>query len=214
MTLLVRDDDILVHSREFNGREFDRFKGAHDLICQAGGKLLHAPAILVSEIQDFPQCIDYCKAETDAGRMQLELHGYQHVDYASLSPAEVSEHLDKSLEWFNLTFNKLPTRWYTPFGAGADERGAFLNDISSAFGLTLYGVDTERPQSSGVKITQQITHTVRDLRNGLSFDDLCSVRDDTLYHFWQRGSKLERLVEVAKYGSWADAAIFNKALFK
>src|SRR3990167_8760569 len=112
--LLVRDDDILVHSREFAGREFDRFKGAHELLCQAPGKLLHAPAILVSEIQDFPQCIEYVQTETIAGRMQPELHGYKHIDYASLSIDEVREHLQKCIEWYYSTFNMFPSKWSIP----------------------------------------------------------------------------------------------------
>src|SRR3990167_1209096 len=212
--LLVRDDDILVHSREFAGREFDRFKGAHELLCQAPGKLLHAPAILVSEIQDFPQCIEYVQTETIAGRMQPELHGYKHIDYASLSIDEVREHLQKCIEWYYSTFNMFPSNWYTPFGAGADSRGFFLNDIAKEFELTLYAVDTQSNEIKSVKASRQIEHTMRDLRAGMSFNEYCTRYEDTMWHWWARGSRINRLVEIAKYGSWNDASVFNKDLFK
>lgn len=209
--LIVRNDDVLVHSRQFANREFERFKGKHELICQSS-RLLHAPAILVTEIQDFPQCIQYVREETEAGRMRPELHGFQHIDYASLSVSDLNDHLTKSLEWFQAILGVLPTRWYTPFGAGNDERGYHLNAKAKEFGMTLYAVDTGTMYRDVIG-SPQIETALRWFREGMTFDQYLDKYDDTLMHFWAMGSKTERLLEVSKYGSYKDATIMNKKLF-
>lgn len=211
--LKVRDDDILVHSRQYKAREFDRFKDKHEVICKSD-KLLHVPAILVSEIQDFPQCVNYVKSETIAGRMHPELHGYKHVDYAALAEFEVIEHLEQSLEWFTQTFNFLPTKWYTPFGAGVNAQGIHLVEIAKRFNLTLVGVYGAHNEYPEVQVSKELTTIMREIREGKSFNQICLENEDTMYHWWARGSRLERLVEVSIYGSWSDAAIFNKELFQ
>lgn len=133
----VRDDDVLVHSRSFKGQEFGRFKGFHNLVMIDPVHFEHVLAVLVTEIQDFPECIEFIKAETAAGRMKPEVHGLHHIDYAKLSYQQVVSELSQSRDWIQTTLAYTPTLWYSPWGAGADARGAFLADAAKDAGLTL-----------------------------------------------------------------------------
>jgi hypothetical protein len=133
----IRDDDVLVGSRGRTGKEFERFRGFHNAVCQDTRNFIHIPAILVTEIQMFPDCIEYVKAETAAGRMEPEIHGLHHKDYANLSMSEVYEELVEARDWCAKTFNWQPTLWYSPHGAGADKRGAHLKVAAEEAGLTL-----------------------------------------------------------------------------
>lgn len=133
----IRDDDVLVTSSGRKGKEFERFRGFHNTVCSDLVHFVHIPAILVTEIQQFPDCIEYIKAETAAGRMEPEVHGLHHVDYAALPIAEVVDQLLEAKAWIHNQFNWLPTKWYSPHGAGADARGAHLKTAALSAGLEL-----------------------------------------------------------------------------
>jgi hypothetical protein len=133
----IRDDDVLITSRGRKGKEFERFRGFHNAVCQDVRHFIHIPAILCKEIQEFPECIEYIKAETASGRMIPELHGWEHKDYALLSLEEVYSELMKSREWIYKNLNCNITKFYSPHGAGADKRGAHLKVAAEEAGLTL-----------------------------------------------------------------------------
>lgn len=133
----IRNDDVLVHSSRFDGREFSRFKGYHEIICQDLEHFEHVPAILTTEIQDFPECITYIKSETACGRMTPEVHGLHHIDYAKLSHDEVVDQLYEAKNFIIEKFNHTPTVWYSPWGAGEDKNGSHLRGAAMAVGLNL-----------------------------------------------------------------------------
>lgn len=211
--LWIRNDDILVHSKQHAAREFSRFKYQHELICTSE-LLWHTPAILTTEIQDFPECIQYVKEEAAAGRMNPQLHGLNHIDYASLPKQHCKADLQQAIEWMQVNLNVTPTHWYTPFGAGADERGKHLKDIAASLDMKLVAVSNGHNEIRNVSATKEISCIINELRDGKSFVDIMKENAATLIHWWQSGSKLERLVECAKHGSYANATVFNRKLFK
>ena len=92
----VRDDDVLIRSSGCDS--FKRFKQVHSWICESD-KFIHVPAVLVTEIQEFPECIKFVREETQAGRMMPETHGFEHIDYAKLTKDEIIEHLKRCKEF-------------------------------------------------------------------------------------------------------------------
>ena len=84
----VRDDDVLISSKGTKN-PLTKFKMVHDWICEVPETLIHVPTILVTEIQEFPEAIEYIRQETAEGRMLPEIHGWSHKDYASLNSAEI-----------------------------------------------------------------------------------------------------------------------------
>jgi hypothetical protein len=114
----VRDDDVLVHSSGYSDAEaVARFKRVHEIIVNGGG--LHVPAVLIMEILDFPEAIEFIGEETKAGRMEPQWHGMEHVDYAKKTEEEIVADIIMSQlqfrEWFDCKF----TKFYTPWGANA-----------------------------------------------------------------------------------------------
>lgn len=171
--LRVRDDDVLVGSSSIKDT-FSRFKSVHDLIVSIPG-LIHVPAILVSEIQEFPACIEYVQKETVEGRMKPELHGYSHIDYGKLSELEIKEHLEKSFEWFSRTFGFTPTKWYTPWGALQDH----IKSAAKPFNVKLVGQCMKTNGRHGI---------IQLLRNG----NRLTKFDEIGIHWW-KGRDIENL---------------------
>jgi peptidoglycan/xylan/chitin deacetylase (PgdA/CDA1 family) len=98
---------------------------------------IHVLAILATEIQDFPECIEYVKEETAAGTMFPEVHGLHHIDYAKLPYHEAVSQLSEARAFIIQNFNYVPTIWYSPWGAGADKRGEHLRAAAIDAGLNL-----------------------------------------------------------------------------
>src|SRR5258706_3439570 len=130
----IRDDDVLLPSSRW-AEPMRRFKGFHNLVCQDTEHFIHVPAILVTEIQDFPEAIELIKAETANGRMEPQLHGLKHIDYGALSFNEVMDHLDECFQFFRGHQLPKPTIWYTPWGASQDH----LHVSAEARNLRLVG---------------------------------------------------------------------------
>ena len=80
--IYLRDDDVLVSSSSSQGLK--RFKQIHNWVAEVPG-ILHIPTILVTEIQQFPEGIEFVREETAKGKMRPELHGLEHIDYNKLS---------------------------------------------------------------------------------------------------------------------------------
>jgi len=117
MSIRIRDDDVLLYgSRQKN--PFARFKQVHDIIVNGGG--LHVPTILTTNIQDFPEAIDFIEEEFKAGRMEPQWHGAEHVDYAKKSREEIHWDIMDGQEFFVKCFGVNFTKFYTPWGANAE----------------------------------------------------------------------------------------------
>jgi len=112
----IRDDDVLIHSSGHKD-PFARLKQVHELIVKEGA--LHVPAILVTEIQDFPEAIRYIRDEREAGRMEVQWHGLEHVDYAKKDRDQIIHELLVSQQFFIDNFGVRFTKFYTPWGANA-----------------------------------------------------------------------------------------------
>ncbi len=118
----IRDDDVILSSTEYvnkPGGAHGRFVGIHKLIIQNTDKFIHVPTVLVTEIQGYPQTIEYIKYEAGEGRMEPQIHGLQHIDYKPLSLSEVKDHMNECFDFFDKEWGITPTRWYTPWGANA-----------------------------------------------------------------------------------------------
>lgn len=195
----IRDDDVLMHSSGSKDA-FGRFRGVHNIICRSD-KFIHVPAILVTEIQDFPDCIDYIKEETASGRMLPEIHGLEHIDYGKLTRSEVKDHLIICREFIQNKFNHSATIWYTPWGASQPH----LHEVSEALGIQL--VDC-----SGIIKFQGRYGIQRRLMDGV--DIKYFYGKELFMHWWEGGSRLERVVETGVHGSWEAAAKANPKLFE
>jgi hypothetical protein len=199
MKVRVRDDDVLVGSSSW-ADPLKRFSQIHRWIAEVPDKFIHVPAILTTEIQQFPEAIEYIKSETKAGRMLPELHGFHHeIDYRTRSIEECVSDLDKGIDWMIKNLDVRPKRWYTPRGADHSNMRAaseFMNiEFISAFDNKLSG-------RYGV---------VQRLRDGADIKFLEGL--EISCHWWEGGMRLKRVIEAVRYGSWAKAAELDKELF-
>lgn len=192
MTVRVRVDDVLISSSDpkMKGREFHQFKKYHNWIQIAPNHLFHTPAILVKEIQQFPEAIKFIKEELTQGRLFPILHGLEHVDYGKMKQTEIEAHLDEALSWMEKTFEVSPTIFAVPWGARSDE----IEKAARKFSLEVEGVD-------GPVLDVSVAHSlVRDA-------GVASLRGRViLCHSWERGLRLYRIAQSFKYGSYQEAA--------
>jgi peptidoglycan/xylan/chitin deacetylase (PgdA/CDA1 family) len=200
----VRDDDVLLSSSG-KGNEFEKFKMVHEWICEVPDTLIHVPTILVTEIQEFPECIEYVREETAEGRMLPEIHGLKHHDYASLTSAEIILELDECQEWIFKNLGCTPTKFYTPWGAGADTRGAHIRPAAATLGLETITCEHIHKMNGRYGV-------VKELKDGRDISYLDN--DEIFLHWWESMARLKRIIEVVKHGSWEAAKAANRKLFK
>lgn len=198
--IYVRDDDILLGSSEFDD-PFKKFQQVHRWICGTT-KLLHVPTILVTEIQEFPDCIAYIREETKEGRMQPEIHGFKHIDYGKLTKEEVIEHLNICKDFLYEEFDRIATKFYTPWGGNS----SLLREASSECNLQLVDCSDINKLNGRYGIMQRI----KDGENPEVFLE----NKEVFYHWWQGGLRLKRLAEVLKHGSLEKAKEADRELFK
>jgi len=179
--IYVRDDDVLIPGK--GGLE--RFRRYHELIC-SNPRFLHRAAILVTEIQTVPGAVEYVYDEWDKGRLFLELHGLEHVDYGAMPKHKVIDHLHKALEWMRPA---CPGRWYTPWGSTQPH----LHEAAKEVGLEL--VDC----SNIIKLRGR-NGAVDILREGRDLDYF--ENKELFTHYWEKGNRLQRIVNFEQYGSW------------
>lgn len=195
--IFVRDDDVLLKSSSY-ADPLERFKQVHRWICEVPDKVLHIPAILVTEIQEFPEAIEYIKEETAEGRMRLEIHGLKHVDYAKLDAYAVRQELKECQVFLNREFNVSATTWYTPWGANA----AYLYEAAEAVGLKLVDCSNINKLAGRYGMVQQL----KDGHDPIKFLD----GKEIFMHWWEGGMRLKRVLEAIKHGSWVEAVKANK----
>ena len=199
----IRDDDVLVPSSSWKD-ELGRLKQIHEWLCEIPDTFIHVPTILVLDIQEFPECIEWIGQETKEGRMLPEIHGLSHKDYASMTEKEIVADLNVSRDWINYRFGHEATKLYTPWGAGADERGAHIRPAAASTGIELVTCENLTELTGRYGVIQQ-------LMDGRSIDYLNG--GEIFMHWWTGGSRLKRVVEVAKHGSWEEAKAQNRKLF-
>ncbi len=200
----VRDDDVLLASSSYEN-ELNRVKQIHEWICEVPDRMIHIPTILVTEIQEFPEAVEWVRQETAEGRMLPEIHGFEHVNYAELDYETVVNQLEYCAGWIRRKFDYEATRWYTPWGAGEDEAGAHLRPAAEAVGLTMVTCKSINKLNGRYGVVQEL----KDGRD-LSYLD----NQEIFMHWWTGGARLKRVVEVAKHGSWEEAKAANKKLFR
>ena len=200
----VRNDDVMLPSSSYDDG-LGRLKQIHAWICEMPEKFIHVPTILVTEIQEFPECIEWVREETAEGRMLPEIHGLTHMDYASLTSAEIVLELRDCKAFILKEFNHHATKFYTPWGAGADERGKHIRGAAAAVGLEMVTCEHINKMTGRHGVIQQ-------LMDGRSVDYLDD--DEIFMHWWEGGARLKRIIEVAKHGSWVEAVKHNRRLFR
>ena len=206
--IYVRDDDVLIDSSDYES-SFKRFKMAHSWIASAPGKMLHVPALLMYnnvEKQDrgvmgYPEAMEFIKDETTAGRMRPEIHGYEHKDYKPLATARIVTELEICKDFLWCSFDTKATKWYTPWGANAPH----LYDAAAEAGLELVDCSVINKLAGRYGVVQQF-------RDGRLPDYL--EGEEIFFHWWERGLRLRRAVEVIKHGDWDTAKANNDDWFE
>lgn len=195
----IRTDDVLVHSDAMAGAEFEKWRKHHHWVLEAPEYFYHVAAILCKDIQAFPVAIEYIKQEVAEGRLGLDLHGWEHIDYAKLTKEQIEEHLEQSFEFFLKTFNFLPTRWATPWGAISDS----IQKAARKYSLIVEGVTPPVIDQSQAVSVVHAANSITPLLGGV-----------IMVHWFERGLKLWRIIQTAKYGSWTEAALAHPKEFK
>ncbi len=199
----VRDDDVLIPSSSYEN-ELGRLQQIHEWICEVPDTLIHVPAICVLEIQEFPEAIEWIRQETAEGRMLPEIHGLSHKNYAVLTEKEIVAELNVSRDWIAYKLGHEPTKFYTPWGAGADEVGEHIGPAAASTGIEMVTCEHINKLCGRYGVVQELM----DGRDISYLDD-----DEIFMHWWEGGSRLKRVVEVIKHGSWEEAKKHNKKLF-
>jgi peptidoglycan/xylan/chitin deacetylase (PgdA/CDA1 family) len=194
----VRTDDVMVSSKDFPGDSgVGRFRAIVKWLAEAPERIEHVPMVLVKEIQEFPTAITFLKEQVKAGVIYPQVHGYEHVDYKKKSFAEIVEDLKKCKDWFETTLGYTPTVFATPWGASAQH----IKDAARAVDMT---VET----TEGTLEVPAVTGALRLGAPLTEFDGRV-----ILAHWWERGTRLQRLGLAARYGSWAKAALEQPEAF-
>jgi peptidoglycan/xylan/chitin deacetylase (PgdA/CDA1 family) len=181
------------------GRELQKFKKHHQWCLKAPSLFYPTAAILCSEIQAFPEAVDYVRSELDAGRLYIDLHGWEHVDYAKLPLETIEEHLDKSFEYLIETFGCLPIRWATPWGSNSEA----IETACRKYSLLWEGVeDTVIDQGPAMALVKE-AGTLAPLRDRV-----------IMVHWFERGLKLYRIVQTGVHGTWEEAVKAHPELFE
>ncbi len=186
--IIVRNDDVLndTSSYKFKGKEFDRFRFIHKMIMETHEMLQHRPTILCTEIESYPEAIEYIRAEKY--NMSPQLHGFEHKDYVHLPKDEIREMLDKSIEWFDKNLNTEFHIWATPWGGTNPD----AIEVCEEYNIIL--------QTTGNTYTPG--QVLKAVRAG-EYEDMHGFT--ILHHWWDRGLNLFRLCEVFKHGSYEAA---------
>ena len=108
----------------------------------------------------------------------IQLHGWAHDEYDKLSPAEIREHLEKSIEMSEKLFDIKPTVWYPPW----NRKTEIMEDIARSFGLE---IDNE---------SNDISKFIREVEPGI-FNG-----HSVYFHLWNNSEreKIDKMLELAK----------------
>lgn len=197
MKLYVRDDDVLISSSGFTN-VVTRLKQVQSWFAQDFTKLVHVPNILVSEIQEFPEAIEFVREETRLGHMEPQLHGFRHIDYAKLPINEIRDHLSRSKDWMTENLGVTPTKFYTPWGANAP------HIFAAAAQESMTVVDCSAIEKPGQILTALRRDYPLEYMEG----------KEVFFHWWQRGRNLERVMACYIHGGYRQAVAYDPGMFK
>lgn len=186
----VRDDDVLIGSSSWDN-SLGRFQQVHNW-CLRSPLVIHVPSILVTEIQQFPEAIEYIKAETKRNKMEPQIHGLSHIDYAKLPIEEVKEHLKICKDWINNNMDYLPTKWYTPWGANA----AHLYDAAQEEHLELIDCSNLLKLNGRFGVIQALKEGHDPIRFLLG--------KEIFMHWWEGGQRLNRVMSAIINGFYQE----------
>ena len=200
----IRDDDVLISSSSTHD-PLAKFKMVHGWIQEVSETFIHVPTILVTEIQEFPKAIEFIRQETAEGRMLPEVHGLKHIDYANLEHDEIVNQLEYCRGWIRKNLGCEVKKFYSPWGAGSDERGTHIRLAAKAAGLELVTCENINKMTGRYGVVQRL----------MDGEDISYLDGDEIFlHWWQGGSRLKRIIEVAKHGTWDEAVKHNRRLFR
>lgn len=226
----IRNDDVLVSSRDWKDREFERFSRVHKWIAEVPDHFIHVPTILTTEIQQFPECIEFIKNEARAKRMLPELHGFHHeIDYQHRSIEDITSDLDQAVNWMIKHLDVRPKIWYTPRCAGQYPHPKATNISQEKRDQLTAQADRMRAAAETLQLEVVSEYdnklsgdngVCRHLMDGRSIDALSNSRKiegghkEWSVHWWERGVRLKRCIEAVKWGSWEDAKKQEPELFR
>jgi hypothetical protein len=197
--IYIRDDDVLLPSSSYES-PFGRFKQIHEWI-EKDNRFIHKPAILVSEIQGFPECIEYIKDKIkNTEQMEPEIHGLHHIDYGKLTKEQVKGDLKYCQDWFDLHLGWKAVKFYTPWGASQPH----LHEAAAELNLELVDTSKINKLEGRYGVVQRLKEGSSNFLEG----------QEIFMHWWSGGSRLLRVIETVKHGSWEAAAKANVELFK
>jgi peptidoglycan/xylan/chitin deacetylase (PgdA/CDA1 family) len=186
--IFVRDDDVLVNSSGYTDKRktpLERLKQIHRWICDTP-KLLHVPTLVVEPLMAHPEAVKFIREETEAGRMAPEIHGFQHIDYGKLKKDKVIVDLMVCKEFLLKEIGVEAKKWYTPWGGNSST----LRQCASQCGLELIDVSDINPPSA----------IMRRANAGENIEVFMEGKE-IFVHWWERGMRLKRIIEILKHGS-------------
>lgn len=104
--MIFRDDDI---SWLTNVNEFAK---VHEFFNEY--KQIHTIALLTKDIEKNPELINYINSQSN---IDVQIHGYEHLDFNFTSERETEFQLAKSIEIIQRFFGKKPTTFFPPFNS-------------------------------------------------------------------------------------------------
>lgn len=199
----VRNDDILLGSSDW-GNPFLRFKEIHEWVQEVTVyPVMHVPTILTTEIQEFPECIEFIKHETAEGRMDPQLHGVEHVDPGKYGYDVLMEKLKEARGWMEDNLEVSPTRWYTPWGAGEavttpEKLGQeWMWKAATKCGYELITCENYYKMNGRDGVVQ----ILKDGKDPIKY----LHGREIFMHWWKRGERIRRILQAIEAGSWEAA---------
>lgn len=195
--IYVRNDDILLSSSDW-GNPFLRFKEIHEwILAVKKHPVMHIPTILTTEIQAYPECIEYIREETAQGRMQPQLHGVRHIDPGTFGYEGLMDQLKIGREWIQKNLGYTPTRYYTPWGAGEAVGQEWMWKAAAKCNFVMVTCSDINKLNGRFGMVQQL----KDGHDPIKFLE----GKEIFMHWWQRGQRLQRVLQAIEAGSWEAA---------
>lgn len=187
--LIIRVDDVLVESAQWSGRRNApyRFAQIHRWLCKSK-KIMHMPTLICFTLQNFPDTVKLIQQETLEGRMNPQLHGWEHINYNALSEFDIKIHLDKSITWFKENLGKEPLIWCTPWGSVSEK----LEKCAKTFGLEIQGTSGLLEPLLWLK---NYENESSETLSNLIENNMCY---NILAHWWERGGRLDRISKMCE----------------
>ena len=192
----VRVDDVMWASSGW-GRDqaIRRYKNRCNWLKKDPENISHVAAIIVKDIQDYPETIELLKEGLAENTLSPQLHCWEHIDYDKLTEQEITEHLEQALNWFSTTLHFQPTIWITPWGSTGTTA---MHNVAARLHLEIESTRfcIEPPHAAKLSIE----HGSTAILHGQTIMD----------HWWKRGNHIPRIVEISRHGSYAAALDYDE----